>query len=98
MRDVEDVLEEDERTMLRETYDQAAAMLRTLHAGDVRLSVGSGRPERVIVSYLSEVRAGLCVVGRRPDWKVVRDDGPRSVGHVARFVVDHAPCPVLVLR
>jgi len=24
--------------------------------------------------------------------------GPKSVGHVARFVLDHAPCPVLLLR
>jgi hypothetical protein len=24
--------------------------------------------------------------------------GPRSLGHTARFVVDHSPCPVLLLR
>ncbi len=24
--------------------------------------------------------------------------GPKSVGHVARFVLDHAPCPVLLVR
>jgi len=24
--------------------------------------------------------------------------GPKSVGHVARFVLDHAPCPVLLIR
>lgn len=24
--------------------------------------------------------------------------GPKSLGHVARFVLDHAPCPVLLLR
>jgi nucleotide-binding universal stress UspA family protein len=24
--------------------------------------------------------------------------GPKSVGHTARFVLDHAPCPVLLLR
>ncbi|GAC1656538.1 MAG: hypothetical protein NVS4B12_29030 [Ktedonobacteraceae bacterium] len=24
--------------------------------------------------------------------------GPKSVGHIARFVVDHAPCPVLLVR
>jgi hypothetical protein len=23
---------------------------------------------------------------------------PKSVGHVARFVLDHAPCPVLLSR
>jgi nucleotide-binding universal stress UspA family protein len=24
--------------------------------------------------------------------------GPASIGHVARFIIDHAPCDVLVLR
>jgi hypothetical protein len=24
--------------------------------------------------------------------------GPKSIGHVARFVLDHAPCPVLLVR
>jgi nucleotide-binding universal stress UspA family protein len=98
LRDVEETLNADERAMLRESYDQAASILRTRRAGEVRLSVGEGRPERVIVSYLSDSHAGLCVVGRRPDWKRNRDEGPHSVGHVARFVVDHAPCPVLLLR
>jgi nucleotide-binding universal stress UspA family protein len=98
LRDVEDALDVDERSMLRETYDQTVAILRTQRAGEVRLSVREGRPERVIVSYLSESSAGLCVVGRRPDWKRNRDVGPRSIGKVARFVVDHAPCPVLMLR
>jgi nucleotide-binding universal stress UspA family protein len=98
LHDVEETLEADERAMLRETYEQAVTILQGCHAGDVRLNVGSGRPERVIVSYLIDVNAGLCVLGRRPDWKRNREVGPRSVGKVARFVVDHAPCPVLLLR
>lgn len=98
LRDIENALDEDERAALREIYDKSASILRKLQVGDVRLSLGSGRPERVIVSYLSESHAGLCVLGRRPNWKHIRDEGPRSVGHVARFVVDHAPCSVLVLR
>jgi nucleotide-binding universal stress UspA family protein len=96
--DVEETLEADERSMLRETYEEAVTILHARHEGDVRLNVGSGRPERVIVSYLIEVNEGLCVLGRRPDWKRNREVGPRSVGKVARFVIDHAPCPVLVLR
>lgn len=98
LRDLEETLDADERALLRETYDRAASILRTRGAGDVRLSVGEGRPERIIVTYLSESHAGLCVVGRRPGWKRSRDEGPRSVGHVARFIIDHAPCPVLLLR
>ncbi|HEY5095218.1 MAG TPA: universal stress protein [Candidatus Eremiobacteraceae bacterium] len=95
---VEDDLDADEQRMLRETYDEASSILRGCHAGEITLNVGSGRPERVIVSYLAEMKAGLCVMARRPDWKQNRDSGPHSVGHVARFVVDHAPCPVLLLR
>jgi len=98
VREIEEILESDERALLRETYETAAAMLGAAHAGDVRLNIGSGRPERVIVSYLAEVNARLSVVGRRHDWTRNRDTGPRSVGRVARYVVDHAPCPVLVLR
>jgi len=98
LRDVEETLEADERAMLRETYEQAVSMLQGRHTANVRLNVGSGRPERVIVSYLIEVNAGLCVLGRRPDWKRNREVGPRSVGKVARFVIDHAPCPVMMLR
>jgi nucleotide-binding universal stress UspA family protein len=26
------------------------------------------------------------------------EPGPRSVGHVARFVMDHSPVPVLLIR
>jgi nucleotide-binding universal stress UspA family protein len=39
-----------------------------------------------------------------PDFTVIlaaghrRETGPKSVGHVARFVIDHAAGPVLVLR
>lgn len=95
---VEDDLAADEQTMLRETFVEASSVLRGSHAGDIKLNVGSGRPERVIVSYLAETEAGLCVMARRPDWRQNRDIGPHSVGHVARFVVDHAPCPVLLLR
>jgi nucleotide-binding universal stress UspA family protein len=98
LQKVEELLEADEAAMLRETYDEAASILRECHAGEMKLDVGSGRPERVIVSYLSEKKAGLCVVARRPDWNQNHDTGPKSIGHVARFVVDHAPCPVLVLR
>jgi len=91
-------LDADERRMLRETFDEASSILRERHAGELKLNVGAGRPERVIVSYLAETKAGLCVLSRRPVWTQNRESGPHSVGHVARFVVDHAPCPVLLLR
>lgn len=98
IRDVEESLDADEREMLRSAHEQAATILEAAGAGEVKLNVGTGRPERVILSYLSEANADLCVVGRRPDWHENSDIGPRSVGKVARFVIDHAPCPMLVHR
>ena len=39
------------------------------------------------------VRADVLVLARDRD-----DPGPRSLGHAARFVVDHAPCDVVLVR
>ena len=57
-----------------------------------------GRPELEIVNLAAEWRADLVVVSSRAVYRERREIGPKSVGHVARFVVDHAPCPVLLLR
>jgi nucleotide-binding universal stress UspA family protein len=51
-----------------------------------------------IVNLAAEWRADLVVVSSRAVYRERREIGPKSVGHVARFVVDHAPCPVLLLR
>jgi nucleotide-binding universal stress UspA family protein len=57
-----------------------------------------GRPEREIVLCAAEWRADLVVICPRPPLYGGPALGPKSVGHVARFVLDHAPCPVLLLR
>jgi nucleotide-binding universal stress UspA family protein len=49
-----------------------------------------GRPEREVVQAARG--AGLLVVGRQST-----EAGPRSLGKAARFVVDHASCPVLLV-
>ena len=59
--------------------------------------VGRGRPEREIVARAREVGASLVVVGARPG-DLHTPPEPHSLGHVSRFVVDHAPCPVLLVR
>jgi len=63
----------------------------------------AGRPEHEIVRVAQEMDVDLVVVGNRdrlvdPHGKPRPASGPGSIGHVARFVVDHAPCPVLLLR
>jgi nucleotide-binding universal stress UspA family protein len=57
-----------------------------------------GRPEREIVNAAAEWRADLVIMEARAEYGGKPSIGPKSVGHVARFVLDHAPCPVLLMR
>lgn len=63
---------------------------------DTRLA--RGRPEQEIIRAAAEVGSDLLVVGARYQGGPRPASGPPSVGHVARFVLDHAPCDVLLLR
>lgn len=51
-----------------------------------------GRPERAVVT--AAAGADLLIVARDGDQSRL---GPKSLGKEARFVVDHAPCPVLLI-
>jgi nucleotide-binding universal stress UspA family protein len=57
-----------------------------------------GRPEREIVNVAAEWQADLVIICSRAEYDGKPGIGPKSVGHVARFVLDHAPCPVLLVR
>jgi nucleotide-binding universal stress UspA family protein len=57
-----------------------------------------GRPEREIVNAAAEWAADLVLICSRAQYREKHEIGPKSVGHVARFVLDHAPCPVLLVR
>jgi nucleotide-binding universal stress UspA family protein len=57
-----------------------------------------GTPEQVIVAVAREVHAALVAIGARDHVAGHPFVGPASVGHVAHFVLDHAPCDVLLLR
>lgn len=60
-----------------------------------------GRPQEEIVRLAAEQGIDLILVGARRvlgPGEPPHPPGPKSVGHVARFVLDHAPCPVLLLR
>ena len=57
-----------------------------------------GQPERVIVNYAAEWNADMIVICPRSPQTGGPIIGPKSLGHIARFVVDHAPCPVLLVR
>ena len=55
-----------------------------------------GEPGREICAVAATVGAGLVVL--RASRRARATSGPGSVGHTARFVLDHAPCPVLLVR
>ena len=76
--------------------DILAEGLRLLPAAE-RL-VREGRPEREIAICAAEWQADLIILCSRSQGYGELPPGPRAVGHVARFVLDHAPCPVLLVR
>lgn len=57
-----------------------------------------GRPEQIIVAQARDLHADLVALRPREYPESFPHTGPPSVGHTARFVLDHAPCPVLFLR
>ncbi len=52
------------------------------------------RVEHEVVKATEDARADLLVCARDGDRSRL---GPRSLGRAGRFVVDHAPCPVLLV-
>jgi nucleotide-binding universal stress UspA family protein len=73
-----------------------AAATEVLEAAAARLARPArqlrrrGRPEREVVQEAGG--AALLILARQG-----AEAGPRSLGKAARFVVDHAPCPVLLV-
>jgi nucleotide-binding universal stress UspA family protein len=59
--------------------------------------VARGRPEQEIIAAAGRLNADAVILCARPRTGST-EPGPRSLGHVARFVVDHSPVPVLVIR
>jgi nucleotide-binding universal stress UspA family protein len=58
----------------------------------------AGRPEREIVLCGVEWNADIILICPRSPGSTGPPIGPKSIGHVARFVLDHASCPVLLAR
>ncbi len=81
---------------LRVTSDQAAQQLlaeaRARLGRPVALEARRGRVEHEVVAAADSM--DILVLARDGDRSRL---GPRSLGPAARFVVDHAPCPVLLI-
>jgi len=57
-----------------------------------------GHPEQIVISSAASLRCRLIAIHARKGGAGRPHLGPASIGHVARFVLDHAPCDVLLLR
>jgi nucleotide-binding universal stress UspA family protein len=92
--------------LLSDAEDEGAtALLATWHGrfaaglpgATITTEVRRGQPEHEIIAAATALRTDAVVLGARPRTGPT-EAGPRSVGHVARFVLDHAPVPVLLVR
>ena len=90
-------MEGAERSSAETILAEARAYAQQLGlSADVRLE--HGLPKQVLVHVAQKSGASLLVIFacELPDGHPIL--GPASVGHTARFILDHAPCPVLLLR
>jgi len=62
------------------------------------LHSASGRPEQLVVATAEQLGCQLIVIRASEGGEGTPRLGPASVGHTARFVLDHAPCDVLLVR
>jgi len=69
------------------------AAAKRLGRQDAELIHRRGRAEREVIAVLAQ-DVDLLVVARDGDRSRL---GPHSLGHATRFVVDHAPCSVLLV-
>jgi nucleotide-binding universal stress UspA family protein len=89
----EEEMQQAERLSAQDILDEALSHLPGAEAFNRQ-----GRPEREIVNTAAEWQADLVIICARAEYGGRHNIGPKSVGHVARFVLDHAPCPVLLVR
>ena len=77
--------------------EAARAALASGYRGELQTRTLHGRPEHELVRALEELGADMVGLFPRPPSRQ-QHPGPHSLGHVARYIVDHAPCDVLLLR
>jgi nucleotide-binding universal stress UspA family protein len=76
-----------------EIVQQALALSAHWPATERRPVTLSGNPERELVRLALQEQADVLAIGQHR-----RELGPHALGRCSRFVVDHAPCPVLLVR
>jgi nucleotide-binding universal stress UspA family protein len=83
--------ERDLRTISEEEAHEVLEAARDLMGRDCAIVARRGRVEREVVAACAD--ADLLVAARDGQRKL----GPKSLGHRARFIVDHAPCTVVLV-
>ena len=78
----------------RQATEQAGFRVQT----DIQAEIEPGKPEQIIVRAAHLWGCQLIVIRASEGSEGRPKIGPQSVGHTARFVLDHAPCDVLLLR
>jgi nucleotide-binding universal stress UspA family protein len=100
-------MQEAEQEQGEEIVATAQAAFRAAWPGSapspeqIESAILRGKPEQEIVRLGTAMSIDLIVVCNRrvqAPHAQPHPPGPKSIGHVARFVLDHAPCPVLLLR
>lgn len=82
----------------QDIFEEGKRYFSQLEGIEVETLQREGRPEREIVNCAASWNADLIAICPRTPSHGGPPLGPKSVGHVARFVLDHAPCPVLLVR
>lgn len=88
--------DEEAAVELLETWRARFAATLGLDVTIVTL-VRRGRAEQEIIEAIRAIGAGAVVLSPRPRVGPA-EAGPHSLGHVARFVTDHSPVPVVMAR
>lgn len=88
-------LDEAEREQSAAALAEAVALARPI-AASVRTFEAAGEPGRAVCELAA--RESVDMVAIRAGGPDLPRSGPPSLGPVARYVTDHAPCPVLLLR
>lgn len=86
-------MQQAEQASAQEILEEGSRFL-----GGAEMLQRAGRPEQEIVQAAVEWQADVLVICSRSAASGGPLQGPGSVGHVTRFVLDHAPCPVLLIR
>ncbi|MGD0005315.1 MAG: universal stress protein [Anaerolineaceae bacterium] len=95
-----------EKTQALDAAEQSASQAVLAEAIEAAQSAGfsvsgeiqRGKPEQMIVQTARTWRSQLIAIRASEGTQGRPQIGPASVGHTARFVLDHAPCDVLLLR